>query len=98
MPRLDTIVQRRGRLVPGAHLSMPEEMDPIPLPPDGGYTDLAWLLVRYLNAERHEQFERFLRAEIEGTGKGIGFFEECFDVVGSPGWRALQRATYESIE
>ncbi|MCK6461133.1 MAG: hypothetical protein L6Q95_14725, partial [Planctomycetes bacterium] len=101
MPRLDMVVGRRGRLGRWEHLSIQEDVE-VPgepmLLPDGGFTDLAWLLVRHLEKERRPQLERFLRAQIEGTGKGILFFEECFEVKGSEAWRALQRATYASIE
>jgi len=100
MPRLDAVVARRGRLARGVYLMPKEgiEVDPAQLAPDGGFTDLAWLLVRHLNGAHRAPFERFLRAQIEGTGKGIGFFEECFEVKGSAAWHALERATYGSIE
>ncbi len=102
MPRLDAVVNRRGRLGRWEHLSFRADVEgDLPadlILPDGGYTDLAWLLVRHLERERRPQLERFLRAQIEGTGKGILFFEECFEVKGSEAWRALQRATYASIE
>lgn len=100
-PPLGRVVQRRGPLERGIYLSERDDNAVAQglLPPDSGYTDLAWLLVRHLNGEgRHAQFERFLRAQVEGTGKGIGFFEECFGVKGSAGWDDLQRATYASIE
>jgi hypothetical protein len=103
MPHLDTVVARRGRLGrfegprfqrdPAAGL--PEGIPPLE---DGGYTDLAWLLVRHLAEKRRPQLERFLRAQVEGEGKGIRFFEECFEVTGSAAWDALQRATYAWIE
>jgi hypothetical protein len=57
------------------------------------------LLVRHLNAdERRGAFERFLRGQVEGTGKGIDFLEECFGIRGPEGWKALERSTYASIE
>lgn len=99
-PSLPLVVQRRGPLDRGIYFS-PRDREAEAgglLPPDSGYTDLAWLLVRHLNGARRAQFERFLRAQVEGTGKGITWFEECFDVKGSAGWSALQRATYASIE
>jgi hypothetical protein len=99
-PALGLVVQRRGPLDQGIYLS-PRDKDAVAeglYPPDSGYTDLAWLLVRHLNGGGRAQFERFLRAQVEGTGKGIGFFEECFGVKGSAGWDELQRATYASIE
>ncbi|HEX5136272.1 MAG TPA: hypothetical protein VFY93_04815 [Planctomycetota bacterium] len=99
MPRLDAVVGRRGRLDRFEPLRFPEEAGGQPAPlPDGGYTDLAWLLVRHLAKERRQELERFLRAQVEGTGKGFGLFEECFEVKGSAAWRELQRATYASIE
>jgi hypothetical protein len=99
-PRLDSVVNRRGRLGGWERISFreDEDVDADVVLPDGGYTDLAWLLVRLLEKGRRPQLERFLRAQVEGTGKGIGFFEECFEVKGSAAWRALQRATYASIE
>jgi hypothetical protein len=98
MPRLDAVVSRRGRLGRWEPLSLPEDAEGRLALPDGGFTDLAWLLVRHLEKERRHELERFLRGQIEGTGKGIGFFEECFEVKGSAAWRELQRATYASIE
>ncbi len=101
MPPLPVVVQRRGPLDRQFYLTPREdaELGPELFPPDSGYTDLAWLLVRHLNGEgRRAAFERFLRAQVDGTGKGIEFFEECFDIQGLDGWSALQRATYASIE
>ncbi len=98
LPRLRLVVQRRGPLDPDVSLYPPQVADQLPgFPADGGFTDLAWLLVRHLNGEgRRQAFERFLRAQVEGTGKGIGWFEECFNVTGSAAWNALERATYAS--
>lgn len=100
-PPLGLVVQRRGPLDRGVFLS-PRDEDAEKqglFPPDSGYTDLAWLLVRHLNAdERRGTFERFLRSQVEGTGKGVDWFEECFGIQGTEGWDALQRATYASIE
>lgn len=100
LPRLDAVVGRRGLHVRWEPLGLPEDAswDGRGGPPDGGYTDLAWLLVSHLAKEHRSELERFLRAQVEGTGKGILFFEECFGVGGSAGWNALQRATYASIE
>jgi hypothetical protein len=98
-PDLPIVVQRRGPLDRSADVMREEDMDPAKYPPDGGYTDLAWLLVRQLNREgRRAAFERFLRAQVEGTGRGVGFFEECFGIDGSAAWRDLQRAAYASSE
>ncbi|MFI5404029.1 MAG: hypothetical protein ACHQ1G_13905, partial [Planctomycetota bacterium] len=98
LPPLTLVVQRRGPLDRTFYLS-PRSAEAEALAPDSGFTDLAWLLVRHLNGEgRREAFERFLRAQVEGTGKGIGFFEACFEVSGSAGWSALERATYASTK
>jgi hypothetical protein len=102
MPPLWVVVQRRGIADRSAHLGVPEDgfEGEVPLlPPDGGFTDLAWLFVRHLNAdERRAAFERLLRGQVEGTGRGIPFIEGCFDIRGPEGWKDLQRSTYSSIE
>jgi hypothetical protein len=101
LPPLTVVVHRRGRHDRGHYLALAEDATEAPeaYPPDGGFTDLAWLLVRHLNAdERRGAFERYLRGQVEGTGKGFSFFEECFGIRGTEGWKALQRSTYSSIE
>ena len=101
LPRLTSVIERRGRRGPhGAYLTLPED---VPLegvvPADGGYTDLAWLVVRQLSEDaRREAFQRFLLSQVEGTHKGIEWFEECFGVAGTPAWRALEREIYSAIE
>jgi hypothetical protein len=102
-PSLSLVMQRRGPLDHRVFFLTPTadalEQGGFLFPPDSGFTDLAWLLVRHLNGEElRPRFERFLRAQVEGTGKGMTFFEECFDIQGLDGWDELQRATYASIE
>jgi hypothetical protein len=71
---------------------------PFPFPLRDSYTDLAWRLVRHLNAdERRASFEAFLLAQVEGAGGGVEAFEEAFGVRGGPAWEALGRAVYEGI-
>jgi len=102
LPRLSAVIERRGRLGPhGAYLTLPEDVPlEVPaMPEGGGYTDLAWLVVRYFNDDtRRETFERFLLSQVEGTHKGIRWFEECFGLEGTPAWRALEREIYSAIE
>jgi hypothetical protein len=102
-PSLWLVVQRRSLGDRAARLGVPEEVDfvggPPSYPPDGGFTDLAWLLVRHLNAdERRKGFEKLLRGQVEGSGRGIAFAEECLGIRGTEGWKSLERSTYSSIE
>jgi hypothetical protein len=100
MPPLIDIVQRRAREERRMYLVPHEDVGfEGAFPPDTGYTDLAWLLVRHLNAdERRPGFERFLRSQVEGKGRGIPWFEECFGVKGSAAWSDLERAAYADLE
>ena len=88
------VVERRNRERAEAFLYYEDPENPMRLP-DGGYTDLAWLLVRVLHGDEHKAgFVRFLSGQVDGTGRGIDFFEECFGIRGGAGWRDLERAVY----
>lgn len=68
-------------------------------PPDFGFTDVAWLLVKTLNEDkRRAAFERFLLSQVEGTRHGLEWFEECFEINGTAAWRSLERAVYARID
>jgi hypothetical protein len=93
LPPLLSVVERRSRLDPRGRALLEGA-----LPAEMGATDLAWALVRHLSSdELRKDFERFLRSQIEGTRKGVTWFEECFSVEGPEGWRALERAAYAGL-
>lgn len=98
MPSLQSVVERRSHLWRSTNYltSSGDDVDwALHLPPDQGYTDLAWLLVRHLSGEKtRARFETFLISQIEGTHHGPEWFEECFGVKGMAGWNSLQRAAY----
>jgi len=99
LPALQDVVGRRSRLQQRPFLLLQGEAGSAPVDaPDGGYTDLAWLLVRALNTPRRRPaFIRFLRSQIESDRRGVGWFEECFGVRGPKGWKALQAEVYGFI-
>jgi hypothetical protein len=98
LPDLLTVVERRSSIDRKVFLTPQEgDWETVP-PPDTGFTDLAWLLVRHLHRKKQAACERFLLSLIEGERRGVGWFEECFEVKGSQGWQALQRAVYAQIE
>ena len=87
VPPLVEVIERRSRLDRRAVLRTESGADI--------YVDLAWALVGQLNSERYDSaFERYLLSQIEGSQRGIAWFEECFGVEGLTGWRDLQRAVY----
>ena len=45
----------------------------------------------------HARFETFLLSQIEGTHRGLEWFEECFGVEGMAGWHALDKAVYPPV-
>jgi len=97
-PQLVAVVARRSRLDPTTPIvSGAAGLDALP-PPDGGYTDLATLLVRYLQGKHRADLERFLLSQVEGTRKGVAWFEECFTIRGPADWRKLENAVYDSID
>ena len=95
LPSLVSVVERRSSIDPEGTLArggMPPELGG----QGDGFLDLALALVGHLVGERyHSAFERYLLSQIEGGRRGIRWFEECFDVQGSRGWRDLERAVYE---
>ena len=63
--------------------------------PDDAFVDFAWALVGQLNSERYDSaFERYLLSQIEGSQRGVAWFEECFGIEGPSDWRDLQRVVY----
>ncbi len=97
-PPLVSVVARRSRLDPPAALGPPDrEGAELLVGADGGHTDLAELLVRYLVESRQDAFEQFLLSQVRGTRRGVGWFEECFQVRGTADWRTLERAVYARI-
>ena len=98
-PSMQSVVDRRGRLDLVGLIRPPESGTETAPPPDFGFSDVAWLLVKSLNDDkRRAAFERFLISQIEGTRHGLEWFEECFDVNGDAAWRSLQSAVYARIE
>ena len=96
LPPLDSVVERRSLIDRRPYL-LPSGGEGRP-PPDGGYTDLAWLLLRHLQETQPEACERFLLSQIEGTGRDIAWFEKCFGVGSAADWKSLERAVYARIE
>jgi hypothetical protein len=107
------LVQGRLALLPGGPAGEETDRGPAPpagrrpyllpdgeeavRPPDGGYTDLAWLLLCHLQEHKPEACERFLLSQIEGTGRDVGWFEKCFGVGSAADWKNLERAIYARI-
>ncbi len=96
LPSLESVVERRSRidqrpyLVPAGDTTLPA--------PDGGYTDLAWLLVRYLQEHQAAACERFLLSQIEGTGGRTEWFGKCFGVSSAAEWGKMERAVFARLK
>lgn len=87
LPPLTRVFERRSRI---------DQTDAWPA--EGIFTDLAWLLVRHLHGKAHrEAFERYLIAQVDGSRRGIDWFEECFGVRGTAAWEKLEREAYAGI-
>jgi len=96
LPPLESIVERRSRIDLRPYL-LPNG-DEAARPPDGAYTDLAWLLLCHLQEHEPEACERFLLSQIEGTGRDVGWFEKCFGIGNAADWKSLERAIYARIK
>ncbi|MHC4340048.1 MAG: hypothetical protein ACYSX0_07550 [Planctomycetota bacterium] len=104
-PPLLRVLERESRLELRRYREPAEEYDEVLdqavplLQMHDSFTDLAWLLVRHLNSdEQRPTFERYLLSQIESTGHGIDWFGECIGIKSDPGWEALERAVYGSID
>jgi hypothetical protein len=96
LPSLASVVERRSRIDRHDYLVAAGDT---PLPaPDGGYTDLAWLLMGHLQEHRPEACERFLLSQIEGTGGRVEWFEECFGLSSAADWKNLERAVFAPLK
>jgi hypothetical protein len=96
LPSLESVVERRSRIDLRPYLLAAGDT---PLPaPDGGYTDLAWLLMSHLQKHRADACERFLLSQIEGTGGRIEWFEKCFGVSNAAEWKNLERAVFARLK
>jgi hypothetical protein len=104
LPDLSLVVERESRLElslfrePAHEFGEDEDDERAQIFVRQAFSDLAFLLVRYLNDDkRREAFERYLLTQIAGQKAGLDWFEECFGVDGERGWRKLQRAVYDTI-
>lgn len=99
-PPIERVLDRESRLELRRYEEPPPEFEEheeirAPLLVRDAFSDLAWLLVRHLNAEeRRPAFERFLLSQLAGTRHGRAWFEECFGIEGYEGLRVLERAVY----
>jgi hypothetical protein len=92
LPPLVDVVERRSRLDRRAILPLPNAA---PGEPGDAFVDFAWALVGQLNSERYDSaFETYLLSQIEGSRRGVAWFEECFGIEGPSDWNDLQRAAY----
>ena len=96
LPPLESVVERRSRIDLRPYL-LPDGEETAP-PPDGGYTDLAWLLLRHLQERQPEACERFLLSQIEGSGRDVQWFEKCFGIESAADWKRLERAIYARMK
>jgi len=96
LPSLESVVDRRSRIDVRPYLLAAG--GDAPPPPDGGYTDLAWLLMCHLQARRPDACGRFLLSQIEGTGGRLESFEKSFGVGSAADWKKLERAVYARKE
>lgn len=96
LPSLESVVERRSRIDQQTYL-LPAEDTALPAP-DGGYTDLAWLLMGYLQEHQADACERFLLSQIEGTDGRTEWFGECFGVSTAAEWSKLERAVFARLK
>jgi hypothetical protein len=100
LPSLESVVERRSRIDRRSYLLAAGDGDGEETftPPDGGYTDLAWLLMEHLQAHHPDACERFLLSQIEGTGGRFESFGKCFGVTSAADWGKLERAVYARLK
>lgn len=102
-PPLSRVVERESRLElrlyrePRHEFHEDEEERP-QLPIRASFTDLSWLLVRYLSGEKHRAaFQQYMETQIAGRHPEVYYFEKAFGIDGEAGWTRFQRAVYGTI-
>jgi len=95
LPPIRDVIQRRSRLDAGEYLRPDAGVGDV-VPPDGGFTDLACHVVRWLHEHKGDALVRFLLSQTDGAKRGIDWFEECFGI-GPGGWDAFGRAVYAPL-